>query len=239
MEKNIRIEEIDKQIKELEKSKKILEEEKEKILKEEKEEELSNNWKEIQNQVINISTKDCVCVSLARGTRTVPIFDSFMKSKKDYLLLESVFYYSYLTKTFFGMGPKYTGISFIIKKIKKRIRVIGNDDITISVIKENIDKDIDIIKHNEFRLKKLAVEILNCFQNDFNNKILKNESLQETFYSFSKPILLGAQTSKNREGYGNIYNGEELIREGTKYGDTTKFLIVGVGVGSKYDKTIF
>lgn len=47
-------------------------------------------------------------------------------------------------------------------------------------------------------------------------------------YFFSKPYKLKAQNSRNRSGYGNIYNGDILIYEGTKYGETSGYLIVGV-----------
>lgn len=47
-------------------------------------------------------------------------------------------------------------------------------------------------------------------------------------YMFSKLYELKAQNSKNRSGYGNIYNGEYLVHEGTKYGETTSYIIVGI-----------
>lgn len=45
---------------------------------------------------------------------------------------------------------------------------------------------------------------------------------------FEKPCILGGQTNRNRIGYGWEYNGSDLVYEGTLYGETTKFLIIGV-----------
>ena len=44
---------------------------------------------------------------------------------------------------------------------------------------------------------------------------------------FEVPFLLRAQNSSNRTGYGNIYNGEDLVHEGTLYGETTNYAFVG------------
>lgn len=45
---------------------------------------------------------------------------------------------------------------------------------------------------------------------------------------FNLPYLLRAQNSSNRTGYGNIYNGESLVYEGTLYGETTSYAFTGV-----------
>lgn len=45
---------------------------------------------------------------------------------------------------------------------------------------------------------------------------------------FSKPYLLRAQNSSNRMGYGNVYYQDVLMYEGTLYGETTDYCIVGI-----------
>ena len=45
---------------------------------------------------------------------------------------------------------------------------------------------------------------------------------------FEKPFHFRAQNSMNRTGYGNIYEGEDLIYEGTLYGETTDYAVVGI-----------
>lgn len=44
---------------------------------------------------------------------------------------------------------------------------------------------------------------------------------------FPIPVQFNAQNSSNRSGYGNRYYGEELVYEGTLYGETTDYMFVG------------
>ena len=44
---------------------------------------------------------------------------------------------------------------------------------------------------------------------------------------FPIPVQFNAQNSSNRSGYGNRYCGEELVYEGTLYGETTDYMFVG------------
>lgn len=61
---------------------------------------------------------------------------------------------------------------------------------------------------------------------------IKEEALEQLgpdfadgYICFKKPYMLRAQNSLNRTGYGSIYNGYDLVRQGTLYGETTKYLI--------------
>lgn len=64
---------------------------------------------------------------------------------------------------------------------------------------------------------------------DRHNKRKKTTKFRpKTEVMFKKPYHLRAQTSANRTGYGNIYEGYDLVLEGTLYGETTDYLIVGV-----------
>lgn len=47
---------------------------------------------------------------------------------------------------------------------------------------------------------------------------------------FKTCYLLRAQNSSNRTGYGNIYYGDELVHEGTLYGETTSYVFAGVQI---------
>ena len=47
---------------------------------------------------------------------------------------------------------------------------------------------------------------------------------------FKTCYLLRAQNSSNRTGYGNIYYGDELVHEGTLYGETTSYVLAGVQI---------
>lgn len=59
-------------------------------------------------------------------------------------------------------------------------------------------------------------------------KIPHFRSITQADYFFDLPIEFNAQNNLNRCGYGNKYHGEELIYEGTLYGETTTYMFVGV-----------
>ena len=46
------------------------------------------------------------------------------------------------------------------------------------------------------------------------------------FHCWERPYELRAHTEAD-EDYGDIWNGDKLVRAGNKYGDTSKFLIIG------------
>lgn len=67
------------------------------------------------------------------------------------------------------------------------------------------------------------VEIDNYLENGGN---LENGQI----IMFKTCYLLRAQNSSNRAGYGNIYYGDELVHEGTLYGETTSYVFAGVQI---------
>ena len=67
------------------------------------------------------------------------------------------------------------------------------------------------------------VEIDNYLENGGN---LENGQI----IMFKTCYLLRAQNSSNRAGYGNIYYGDELVHEGTLYGETTSYVLAGVQI---------
>lgn len=79
-------------------------------------------------------------------------------------------------------------------------------------------------------------------ENEVTESIYNKYADSGNAYLFSVPYRLKAQNSRNRSGYGNIYNGDLLVYEGTKYGETSNYLIVGVyiyksdGRWGNYDK---
>ena len=71
------------------------------------------------------------------------------------------------------------------------------------------------------------------FFENFNKNVQDNFEDEKTIY-FDNPISINAQSSSNRTGYGNEYYYDMLIYEGTKYGETSEFPIVGYEV--EYNK---
>lgn len=46
--------------------------------------------------------------------------------------------------------------------------------------------------------------------------------------AFKVPFEIGGQTYKDQTGYGSYYEGDDCIYEGTYYGQTTSFYVVGI-----------
>lgn len=45
---------------------------------------------------------------------------------------------------------------------------------------------------------------------------------------FERPCLIGGQTFSDQTGFGSEYYGGDLVYQGKEYGETTKFLMIGV-----------
>ena len=97
----------------------------------------------------------------------------------------------------------------------------------------------DNLKRNHIPKISLPVyDFLLMFKRHFE----KNKSNLEfgKLIKFDHPISINAQSSKNRTGYGNEYFYDQLIYEGTLYGETSEFPIVGYIVNKDilYDKAV-
>lgn len=55
---------------------------------------------------------------------------------------------------------------------------------------------------------------------------IKNSN-KEIKFTFDVPIELNGQNSSNRTGYGSEYCGDFCLYQGTEYGETSSYLIVG------------
>lgn len=104
-------------------------------------------------------------------------------------------------------------------------------------------KSVGSIVMTEFKRVYLKPYVFQVGDNEslLLSEHLKNEITEKVYekfvdsgkvYKFNKPYELKAQNSRNRSGYGNIYNGEYLVYEGTKYGETTSYLFTGVYIYS-------
>ena len=98
--------------------------------------------------------------------------------------------------------------NFIIERRMNR-ETVG--DITMTEFKQNFTK-------------KLVQHANNEILNNMKNKAF----IGKQDFMFNKCFLLRAQNSTNRTGYGNVYNGEDLVYAGTLYGETTSYVFAGV-----------
>lgn len=131
-------------------------------------------------------------------SKTIKLFDQF-----DELTPEGYYHYS---RMLIRESAYYNGCFFdlIVERLGDR-ESVGN--ITMTEFKK--DERGNLYKYVDQELKKHG-----------------NYTVGDTIY-FSKPFLLRAQNSRNRSGYGSMYNGDTLVYEGTLYGETTKYGFVG------------
>lgn len=225
-----RIAEIEKQIK-------LLKEEKEKLEKAEKENLLIKNWKDMQEQVKNLTDNDVLFEFFDNETKTIPLFDKFYNTSKKFLCLP-IMDFSYQGKDicgYYGYWHHATVSLILIKQwnaIKRNHRTL-----TASELKKYNQTNYSPLNPYTSKsgdLKRIFEEIKGLPKTEFEKSMKKNGFFNKKYYPLSSPVSLGAQISKNREGYGNTFDGTTVI-EGTKYGETTEFLIVGICVGDCED----
>lgn len=83
--------------------------------------------------------------------------------------------------------------------------------------------DYNLDRYKESKRYILLSEIYKCAE-----KIQNSDNKEPITCYFDTPIQFNAQNSSNRTGYGNYYVGEDLVYEGTLYGETTRYAFVGV-----------
>lgn len=217
-----RIEQIEKEIE-------LLKAEKEKLLQDEKENLLMQNWKDLQNKIINLNDNQISFDYLDNTVKTIPLFDDFCNQEKEFLSLYFTNFSYWYNDLIFTLEAR-TLVSLILIKHWKSIKRIPRT-LTISELKKYSHQETNkATSYNNNSLKTLFQEINGTPRLEFEESMKNNGFFNKKYYALSNPISIGAQISKNRQGYGNIYNGETLVYEGTKYGETTEFLIVGIRV---------
>ena len=163
---------------------------------------------------------------------SIKILDEYIKSKKQYFLINTCFNIIHIDKIY--------EINFIISnKIPVDKKIIATN-ITMTEFKKiygygycdcnsliNYRKRLS--SENRYSVPKLSVPVLDfleLFYTHFQENLEKQKSEDEIIL-FNNPISINAQSSNNRTGYGNEYHYDILIYEGTKYGETSQFPIIG------------
>lgn len=163
---------------------------------------------------------------------SVKILDEYIKSKKQYFFIDTCFDIIHMDKIY--------RINFIISnKIPVDKKIVATN-ITMTEFKklygyEYCDCDLLInyrkrlSTENRCSVPKLSVPVLDfleLFYTHFQQNLEKQKSEDEIIL-FDNPISINAQSSNNRTGYGNEYYYDILMYEGTKYGETSQFPIIG------------
>lgn len=142
---------------------------------------------------------------IGRDTKTVSLMDQF-----ESLTEEGFQKYVRIIDTGVYTYSKDKGFQFIIERLNGR----------------EYSGDISMTDYKNFRNANLYAKAKNQIKRYLNSNEVNPEGNIEIM--FDKPYRLRAQNSNNRSGYGSIYDGSDLIRQGTLYGETTSYAVVGI-----------
>lgn len=168
---------------------------------------------------------------------TIKILDKYMHSKKQYFLIKDELNIKYNNHIY--------SINFIISNKIRLEKTIVQTNITMTEFKKIYNTYINDYERllnfqntlsslDRTSVPKLSVPVfdfLNIFYSHFKRHI--NSTAKIIF--FDNPISINAQSSVNRTGYGNTYCYNTLIYEGTKYGETNSFPLVGYQISKIWE----
>lgn len=167
-------------------------------------EKLENELSEYKKRPIAERT---ITTFISKTSATIDIMDRFEdKNEKGFKKYDRM-----VVKNIFHYNDEYS-FNLIIERKGDR-ETVGS--ITMTDFKLNYPRSL--IAHAKEEIRKAAEEN--------KEKLCDGKEI-----IFNLPYLLRAQNSSNRTGYGNIYNGESLVYEGTLYGETTSYVFAGAKI---------
>jgi hypothetical protein len=152
---------------------------------------------------------DQLAVNFSSQIRSVDLMDKFDGVFSDEM------YFQLVLKYYHFVSLNKTFLYHIVIERAKPIDKFEGLGITFTELKRKKASDLEIAVSELIKQENV---------DDYVNR-------QKVFY-FKKPILFRAQNSFNRSGYGQIWDWsidkENPMSEGTQYGETTNYKIVGV-----------
>ncbi len=201
-----RILEIEKEIEHLEKEKTALQDNVKKY-------SIEENTRAYLNAVFSVNQENAMHVRLYADTKTTPIMDDFYSSEKQFLVFDRAFF----------RGRDLTRLSLVVSKMSARDVAVLNSGLTMTDLKKTVGIGISDYTINYYketgRLYPLIKELI---------RVTSLISEDDGAIPFETPIRLGGQTYANQTGFGSEYNGDIQVYQGTLYGETTGFCIIGV-----------
>ncbi len=178
---------------------------------------------------------------------TVNVLDNYIKSKEQYFIISNgfnIFYNKVIYNIYFiisnkiPIGKEIVKTNITMTEFKK---IYGSYFNTLEKYTDYKTNLTNIDRTNIPKLSAPVLDFIELFFNHFENNITKQYNNEEDIIFFDNPISINAQSSKNRIGYGNEYYGGTLIYEGTKYGETNEFPIIGYQIcklGEEYNNSL-
>lgn len=169
--------------------------------------------RELRQNSLELSKENAVFIQINRYTRTIDMMDNYMDSFMPFLVLNRMYYV-------YSNGLK--SISLVIAWAYSFTVRIEISELTMTDIKMSVGRTISentvAYMDKKDRRYKLYRKILDAIKDGESGK----------FVPFKVPLQFGAQISRNRTGYGSEYRCGQLVWQGTYYGETTHFDIIGL-----------
>lgn len=162
--------------------------------------------------VFSINEENSITEKLDRYTRTTPIMNRFALSEKEFLIIPRAY----------SIGAAWHHVSLIVKKARGNLSYIDN-----GLVMTDLKQDVGAILYpgclsmmsKKSRRYPLYSQLIKLGEFPLN---------KGNVMPFLIPCRLGGQTYANQTIVGWKFQNGEVIREGTPYGETTTFLIVGI-----------
>ncbi len=208
-----RISAIEEEVERLQNSIEQLEEEKWELEQQLEKMDVEEATKEILEQISLVDDENSSVEDINDYSGTTYIIDKFLSSNNDFLILKNIF----------SVSPDWKHVSLVVKKASKRVNSKGIN-LMISDIKKHTGSHVGnytvpYMKETD-RLYALYNEL---------DKIGQLPLEKGQLIPFTVPCRMGAQSSRDRRGFGTEYNGDTVVSE-KLYGSHSDFLIIGVRV---------
>lgn len=167
--------------------------------------------------------------------RTIKVLDKYIESKEQYFFITDIFRINHKEKIYdinfiisnkIEIGKSMVPTNITMTEFKKIYSSFFND------LEKLVNYKTILTRSNRTAVPKFSVPVLDfleLFFEHFKSHIDETNTFNnnDKIIFFDNPISINAQSSDNRTGYGNEYYYDELVYEGTKYGETSQFPIIG------------
>jgi len=182
------------------------------------------NTEKLVNRVFALTPDNSHHITLSSSTKTTPIMDSFCHSGKSFLVFEDWAHYS----CHFMEQSSMCVCTYDLIVIRHN----GTNDI---LLHSNQLTMTDLKQHSGILRGNSNKEYHNSRFEGLMHELVQMPCIgpnEKKVIPFEVPVMLGGQTFANQTGYGSAYEGSYLLHQGTLYGETTSFLIIGAIVSS-------
>ena len=164
---------------------------------------------------------------------TVNVLNKYIESKEQYFRISNAFniYYNdnkiydiyFIISNKVPVGKRIVQTNITLTESKKIYNYNFNKPEKFVIYKKDLT---NLDRTSVPKLSAPVLDFIELFFNHFDKNISDNHNNDDIIF-FDNPISINAQSSKNRTGYGNEYFYDILMYDGTKYGETSEFPIVG------------